>query len=184
VKIGWRTITRIKRFLCERQNALVKKKIKLKDMPFEIKIQRFDDLLKEINENICRNNPISPDLLGDIFEIFLKDGVITPCKADKNKYLVSEVGYQAMGIEMERLGGEKLQPIKKDTTQGRPVEQKFVEETPKPSATKEKKRRKRVITPIPRYGNVKCRVCLNVTGYTEQEKNCKFCGAKLFKEGI
>lgn len=174
----------IKRFLCERQNALVKKKAKLKDISFEIKVERFGDLLKEINENIFRINPISPDLLGDIFEIFLKDGVITPCKADRNKYLVSEEGFQGIGIPMERLGREKLQPIKKDSTRGRPVEQKFVEERLKSSAPKEKKKRRSVIIPIPRYENVKCRVCLNVTGYTEQEKNCKFCGAKLFKEGI
>ena len=73
MKIGWRTITRIKRFLCERQNALVKKKVKLKDISFEIKIGRFGDLLKEINENMFRISPISPDVLGDIFEIFLNN---------------------------------------------------------------------------------------------------------------
>lgn len=178
------TITAIKRFLCERQNALVKKKVGLKDISFEIKIGRFNDLLKQINENICRNNPISPDWLEDIFEIFLKDEVITPCEADRNRYLIPEAVYQAMGIAMERLRREKLQPIKEGPAQEGPVEQKFVEEKPKPSALERKKRRRQAITSITIHENIECRACLIVDGYTEQEKNCRYCRTKLVKGGM
>lgn len=70
----------------------------------------------------------------------------------------------------------------KAPVQERPIEQKLIEEKPKPSACKEKKRGRQAITPITIHENIKCRECLIVDGYTEQEKNCRYCGAKLFKD--
>ncbi len=32
--------------------------------------------------------------------------------------------------------------------------------------------------------NVRCRVCRVVDGYRAKESNCRFCGAKLFKEDV
>lgn len=192
MRVGWRTITAIKRFLCERQNVLVKEKANLKDVSFGIKLDRFNDLLKQINEDVLRNNPISPDLLQDILEIFLKDKVITSCKADRNRYLVSEATYQASGITMESLRRERSQLTKEESVpacslisgagrQERPIEQKVIKQKPKPPAPKEKKKQRQVITPIIVHENIKCRECLLVDGYLEQEKNCRHCGAKLFK---
>lgn len=35
--------------------------------------------------------------------------------------------------------------------------------------------------PLIIHQNVRCRTCFLVDGYTEEEENCRYCGAKLFK---
>lgn len=34
------------------------------------------------------------------------------------------------------------------------------------------------------HRNIRCRRCLLVTGYTEKEDCCRFCGARLFKQDV
>ena len=47
---------------------------------------------------------------------------------------------------------------------------------PKPAEKKNKKRKPLII-----HQNIRCRTCFLVDGYTEAEKKCRYCGAKLFK---
>ncbi len=35
-----------------------------------------------------------------------------------------------------------------------------------------------------KHENIRCRNCLIVDGYTENENSCRYCGAKLFKDVI
>ncbi|NQT32772.1 MAG: hypothetical protein HQ594_03770 [Candidatus Omnitrophica bacterium] len=102
MRIGWRTIVALKRFLCERQNALVRKKAGLKGVSFEIKRGRFGNLLKQINEDMCRNNPISPDWFESILSILAKDKFIEPMEDNRHRFMVSEEAYRFVGIEMAK----------------------------------------------------------------------------------
>lgn len=98
--IGWRTIATLERFLCERQNILVKKKADLRDVSFKIKKGSFGGLLKEINKDVFRINPITPDWLESILRIFVRDRFIEPIRDDKNRFMVSEEAYRLLGIDM------------------------------------------------------------------------------------
>ena len=55
-----------------------------------------------------------------------------------------------------------------------------------PKSIEGKLRRLKLKRPKPKkpliiHQNIRCRTCFLVDGYTEEEENCRYCGAKLFK---
>lgn len=155
MKIGWRTIIGIQRSLCERQNRLIKAYLSLKETAFAIKGDRIREILQQINEGPCRDNPLAPDDLRALFEIFRDRGVIASCEGLEDRYLMSKEGYKALGIAMRRWTAragvrahqaisEKKEPARAEAV-SEPVETRAIEEpTPvveKPRIVKEPAKR-------------------------------------------
>jgi len=131
MKIGWRAITTLQHFLCERQNTLVKKR---KDASFKIKKNKYDDLLKEVNESMFLNNPIGADSFRSLLDIFRKDGTIIQVRNNKDRFMVSEKIYGLSDIKMIKVKREstgkkpkerqKMTEFKKDLKEGEIQEEK------------------------------------------------------------
>lgn len=127
-------IIALRRFLCERQNALVKKKANRKDISFEIKRDRFGALLKQINEDICRDDPVDSDWLENTLNIFVKERLVEPIEDNKDRFMVTEKAYKLSGIEMvkEELKKASAEIKEKPAKKAAEKKEKIEEEPPQP----------------------------------------------------
>jgi hypothetical protein len=107
-------------------------------------------------------------------EQYLKDNF----EEKSNVKLAEKFGVTAKSIE-SKLGRLKLRRAKP----AKPKKASKAVKTAKQAVSKPKVKKQRPTRNVI-HDNIRCRYCLTVDGYTEEEKTCRHCGAKLFKGDV
>ena len=91
----------ILRFLCEKQNYKIKSKSKA--ITFGIRAEMTELILREINEEPCKETPISRETFDSILNSFVKNALIMAYKRKKDSYIMSKKAYETAKVDMLEL---------------------------------------------------------------------------------
>jgi len=138
------------KFLCKRQNELVKKDKQIEAYAIGITAKNWGNLLDKFNAS--RNKAVKSDSLARALRELKKNKLLQPTEENPDAYVISPKGFEQAGLPES--GTEEETPAKKTT--------------PLLSDRSEI------------YTNLLCRKCNIADGYSEGDTICRHCGATLF----